>query len=608
MKRLLLPLLILAGCAAGGRDSAKPDPLPEDPERLQEAADGFLEDYSAEFQALYAEWYEGEWAANTYIVEGDDSRVEAAEAARKAYAEFTGSAENILAAQEFLGRGEELEPLQVLQFERMLHLAAANPQTVPEQTAELIAFEGAHVQDLFGYEFLIDGEPVTPNEIDRILRESDDLAEREKAWEASKEVGAALKPGLAHLRDLRNSVVGAMDHPDYYSYQVSEYGMTAEEMNALMLQLNRELRPLYRELHTWARYELAERYGEPVPDLLPAHWLPNRWAQDWSALVEVEGVDLSAALEGKSPAQMIRMGEDFYVSMGFEELPASFWEKSSIEPVAADAPYKKNSHASAWHMDLDQDVRTLMSIEPNAEWYETVHHELGHIYYFLEYANPQVPLLLRQGANRAYHEAVGSQMGLAAMQYPFMKARGLVDAEGQPDEIQLLLREALNNVVFMSFGAGTMPMFEYELYAEELPADEFNAAWWRLAERFQGIAPPTPRGEEHADGLSKTHIHNDAAQYYDYALSYVILYQLHAQIAEDVLGQDPRATNYYGSREAGAFLQEILSVGMTRDWQELLVETTGRELTAEPMLEYYAPLLVWLREQNRGRTYTLAEL
>ena len=150
-----------------------------------------------------------------------------------------------------------------------------------------------------------------------------------------------------------------------------------------------------------------------------------------------------------------------------------------------------------------------------------------------------------------------------------------------------------------------MPAFEHALYAEELPRDRFNAKWWEIASRYQGIAPPSPRGEEHADGLSKTHIHNDPAQYYDYALSYVLLFQLHDYIARNILHQDPRATNYFGNKKVGDFLKRIMKPGATVDWRELLVEATGRELTAEPMLEYFAPLMEWLQEQNRGRQHTL---
>ncbi len=488
----------------------------------------------------------------------------------------------------------------------MLYEAANNPQTVPDLVRERIKLETELIEKLFGFDFTIDGQSVSPNEIDRRLREEDDLAERLKAWNAGKEVGVVLKDGLARVRDLRNQTVEALGYDDYFAYQVSDYGMTEAEMMTLMEQVNRDLYPLYREIHTWARYTLAARYGaDEVPDLLPAHWLPNRWAQDWSALVTVEGADIDRGLATKTAEDLVRQAEQFYVSLGFEALPASFYEKSSLYPLPPDAGYKKNSHASAWHMDRDRDVRSLMSVEPDAGWYETTHHELGHVYYYMAYTNPDVPVLLRRGANRAFHEAVGSLMGLAAMQKPFLAEVGLLPEGGETDQVQALLKEALNYVVFIPFSAGTMSHFEHALYAERLPADQFNARWWALAAQFQGVAPPEPRESRYADAATKTHLIDDPAQYYDYALANLILFQLHDYVAREILHQDPHATNYYGSRAAGDFLRQILTPGATGDWRTLLRQTTGEDLSARPMLTYFEPLMTYLQKENEGRTYTL---
>jgi peptidyl-dipeptidase A len=272
-----------------------------------------------------------------------------------------------------------------------------------------------------------------------------------------------------------------------------------------------------------------------------------------------------------------------------------------------DADYKKNNHASAWHLDLKDDVRSLMSVEPNEEWYETTHHELGHIYYYRSYSNPDVPLLLRGGANRAFHEAVGSMMGLASMQKPYLAQIGILPENSETDQTQKLLKEALNYIVFIPFSTGVMSGFEHDLYTENLPEDEFNKRWWELKKEYQGIVPPASRGEEYADAASKTHIINDAAQYYDYALSYLILFQLHNHIAKDILNQDRHATNYYGNKEVGAFLKDLLEPGATKDWRKLIKETTGGPISAKPMLEYFEPLMSWLKEQNKGREYTLPE-
>jgi peptidyl-dipeptidase A len=126
-------------------------------------------------------------------------------------------------------------------------------------------------------------------------------------------------------------------------------------------------------------------------------------------------------------------------------------------------------------------------------------------------------------------------------------------------------------------------------------------------EKYQGITPPSPRGEEYCDAATKTHINDDAAQYYDYALSYVLLFQLHDHIANKILKQNPHATNYYGSKDVGNFIREIMRPGASVDWRVLLKEKTGDELSAKAMLSYFAPLMAYLKQVNQGRKYALPE-
>ena len=598
MRTVALPLVLLAASACSTPlDSA-----------AQEEARTFLAGYTAAYLELQAAAARAEWDANTHIVEGDETNAARVQATGEALAAFTGSVENIERARALLARRDELGELEVRQLERVLFLAGDNPATAKELVAERIAAETAQNEALYGFTFRLDGAELTPNALDEGLRSETDLARRRALWESSKEVGKGLRPGLVELVRLRNGGVQALGYSDYFAYMASEYGMTTAELAAEIETVNRELRPLFRELHTWTRHELARRFGQPVPDLIPAHWLPNRWGQDWSALVEVEGFDLDPALAAKGPEWLVQQAERFYVSLGFPQLPASFWERSSLYPVAPDAAFKKNTHASAWHIDLQDDVRSLMSVEPNTEWYETTHHELGHVYYYLCYTNPRVPPLLREGANRAYHEAVGSLMGLAAMQPRFAQGIGLeTGGAARPDPTQVLLKEALNYAVFIPWSAGTMFAFEKELY-EGLPSERWNARWWELVARYQGIAPPAPRGEEFCDAATKTHINDDPAAYYDYALSFVLLFQLHDHIARELLHEDPRDTNYYGRKEVGDFLREILTPGSSVDWRELLIEKTGSPLSAKPMLRYFEPLMAWLQKENAGRTATLGDI
>ncbi len=575
----------------------------------QQEVQSFLDSYNQEYRRLYTASSEGQWKVNTHIVEGDTVNAFESRQADEAMAKFTGSTVNSDKARKYLAWEKELTPIQVKQLRKILYLAAGNPESAADQVKKLIAAGTAQTEHLYGYKFSIDGKEVTPNDIDSILADVKDTVMRRKAWESSKAVGASLKDGLVNLRELRNGVVKGLGYPDYFTYQVSDYGMSTEEMIQLLEKFNRELYPLYRELHTYMRYELAAKYGvNNVPDYIPAHWLSNRWGQDWSEMVTVSGLDLDSALKSKDAEWIARQGEKFYVSLGFPSLPNSFWEKSSLYPVAKDAGYKKNTHASAWHMDLEQDVRSLMSITPNAEWYETVHHEYGHIYYYLSYSNPQVPYLLREGANRAYHEALGSMMGLAAMQQPFAAGLGLVDSTVKLDQTKQLLKDALNYVVFIPWSAGTMSHFEYELYAKELPVDQWNSRWWELVKQYQGIVPPSGRDESFCDAATKTHINDDAAQYYDYALSFILLFQLHDHISKNILHQDPHATNYFGNQEIGKLIGDIMRPGSSADWRQMLKDKTGEDLSARAMLDYFAPLMDWLKVQNAGRTCSLPAL
>ncbi|MEI8278613.1 MAG: M2 family metallopeptidase [Bacteroidota bacterium] len=575
---------------------------------VQKEAQKFIDTYTQKYVELYTNCQNAQWKSNIEIKQGDSSNTLAAQKADEAMAAFTGSKENIEKANKYLPLKDKLTDLQKKQLEFILYAAANNPQTIADVVKQRIKAENEQTQKLYGFQYMLDGKKVSTNDIDGILKSETDINKRLAAWEASKEVGKPLKSGLVNLRELRNKTVQALGYHDFFSYQVSDYGMKSDEMMNTMDRLMRELYPLYREMHTWMRYELAQKYhAKDVPDFLPAHWLPNRWGQDWSSTVNVKGINLDSVLRTKSAEWIVKDGEEMYVSIGFPALPKTFWDNSSLYPYPADSSVKKNNHASAWHMDLDKNVRSLMSVETNAEWFETAHHELGHIYYYLTYSNNEVPPLLRQGANRAYHEALGTMMGLAAMQKPFLAGRGLIDPHVKTDSIQMLLKEALNSVVFIFFSSGTMSNFEKAMYADNLSPDQFNHKWWELAKKYQGIVPPSDRAEDYCDAATKTHINDDPAQYYDYALSYILLYQLHNHIAKNILHQDPHATNYYGHKEIGDFIRKIMAPGASKDWRVVLKESTGDELNAKAMLEYFQPLVKWLQEQNKSRKYTLPE-
>jgi peptidyl-dipeptidase A len=571
----------------------------------QEEARAFLDAYVRGWLPLETAAQEAAWAALTDVTEAHTA---AQVAAMQKVNEFVGSRRVIETVAGLLERKDQLDESTVRQLEKARLRAAEAPGTLPEVVKARTEAEARQsaAQDGFVYTRRRPGKPdehPSANDLDRVLGASRDLDERRSTWETSKEIGGPLRDGLLRLRDLRNQVARALGFDDFFALQVADYGMTVPRMMELCDAFVAQVGPLYRALHTWAKHALARRYQADVPaGMIPAHWLPNRWGQNWPGLVD--GVDLDAPFRGKPREYVAEQAERFYLSMGFPKLPASFWAKSDLYPADPKSGRKKNSHASAWHIDLRQDVRSLMSIEPDNYWFNTAHHELGHIYYDLSYSTDRVPYLLRAGANRAFHEGIGDLIGLAAGQRPYLKQMGLLAAEAEKAApVTFLLDAALDgaSIVFLPFAAGTMTHFERDFYAGAIPDDALNDGWWSRVKRFQGIAPPGERPEALCDAATKTHVNDDPAQYYDYAIGTVLKFQLHDHIARKILKQDPRECNYFGSREVGDFLRGILDLGATRDWNAVLREATGEGLSARAMIAYFEPLREWLETENQGR-------
>jgi peptidyl-dipeptidase A len=564
---------------------------------LQERADRFLDVVNATFKALTYVQSQAQWAASTDVTPEHDA---ASEVASKAMAAFAGNPAIITETKNLLAHRDELTPITTRQLEWVLLNAAEAPMTNPKLAADRIAAETQQASIMNSFVFKRDGKPITANEIDDILEKSKDLGERRAVWEASKQSGVALKPGLVKLQRLRNGVARELAYPDYFALQVAKYGMTTEEMVRLQDDFMKELRPLYLQLHTWVKYELAKKYGQPVPKRIPAHWINNRWSQNWTGLVDAANID--DRFKDKSAEWIVKTAERFYTGLGFSPLPATFWTLSDLYPVKPGETRKKNTHASCWHLDLENDIRSLMSVEPNARWFTTAHHELGHGYYFMSYTRPEVPPLLRTGANPSFHEGMGELISLAAGQVPYLKSIGILPADYKADQTAFLLDDALANAVpFIYWASGTMTHWEADVYAKGLPPEQWNARWWQYVRDFQGVDPPGERDEEYCDAATKTHINDNPAYYYSYAIATVLKFQLHDTIARRILKQDPRACNYADNKEVGAFLKGIMEKGATEDWRKVLRDATGEDLSTRAMAEYFKPLMAWLEKQNKGR-------
>src|SRR5207249_3306143 len=268
----------------------------------------------------------------------------AAEATGKAFAAFNGNHAVINEARELLTHQKELSEITVRQLKQLLLNAAEGPMTNPDLVAKRVAAETKQASLMNGFEFKLNGQKTTANQIDDKLEKSTDLAERKAVWETSKEIGPALKENLVKLRGLRNGVAKEMKYPDYFALEVAAYGMTTDEMLKMLDEWMATLGPLYLQLHTWTKYKLAEKYRQPVPKKIPAHWINNRWGQEWPGLVEA--ADIDKYFKDRKPEWIIKTAEQFYTGLGFSPLPQSFWERSDLYPLPPD---RKSTRLNSSH-------------------------------------------------------------------------------------------------------------------------------------------------------------------------------------------------------------------------------------------------------------------
>ena len=410
-----------------------------------------------------------------------------------------------------------------------------------------------------------------------------------KRFGKRRKIGPALKPNLVTLRDLRNGVAKEMKYPDYFSLQVAAYGMTTDEMLKMLDDWMATLRPLYLQLHTWAKYKLAEKFHQPVPKKIPAHWISNRWAQEWPGLVEAANIDKYFKAESRNGSS--RRQNNFTLGSG-SRLCRKVSGKNRICIRFRLIRNERKIPTPRATMSIFRTTFVLYkaSSRIRAGFSPRIMNSVMDITSRLTRGR-KFRYLLRLGAAPGFHEGVGELISLASSQVPYFQSRGVLPHEFNADKTAFLLDDALaRSVPFIYFSCGTMPHWEADIYARNLPPDQWNARWWKYVSEFQGIEPPSPRGEEFCDAATKTHINDTPAYYYNYAFATVFKFQLHDYIARKILHQPPQSCNYADNKEVGAWLNNILKKGGTEDWRKVLKEATGEDISTRAMMEYFKPL------------------
>jgi peptidyl-dipeptidase A len=599
-RRALLPAALLAvflGSACTPTAETGPDAA---------EAQQFVEEANARLHDLSTRAGRAEWVKANFITQ--DTEAIAAEA-NEAYV----TASVALAKQAMRFDGLALDAATRRQLELLKRAITMPSPADPALTRELTQIATRMDSNYGKAQYCPNGaegeDCLDIGEIRAIHQEGRDPEALLDVWIGWRTTSPVIRDDYRRFVELTNRGARELGYADTGELWRSNYDVPPEAFAAEVDRLWQQVLPLYEALHCYVRAQLSAFYGEdtvPLDAPIPAHLLGNMWAQQWGNIFDLvapddadPGYDLTALLqeEGYDALRMVSSGEAFFSSLGFEPLPDTFWERSLFtKPRDREVV----CHASAWNVDEVDDLRIKMCIEVGAEDFQTIHHELGHNYY--QRAYNQQPYIFRGSANDGFHEAIGDGIALSVTPAYLVKI-GLLESEpAMEKDIGLLLRDALDRVAFLPFGL-LVDQWRWGVFSGEIGSDAYNAGWWALREKYQGIRPPVDRPEDLFDPGAKYHIPGNTP-YSRYFLAAILQFQFHRAMCETAGHEGPlNRCTIYGSEEAGRRLNEMLEMGLSRPWPDALEALTGtREMDATAILDYFAPLRAWLDEQNEGLT------
>ncbi|MGZ7091166.1 MAG: M2 family metallopeptidase [Candidatus Angelobacter sp.] len=445
------------------------------------------------------------------------------------------------------------------------------------------------------------------NDLSRIMASSTNPDELLDAWVGWHKISVPMKDKYSRFVQLSNKGATELGFKDTGAMWRSNYDMSPEQFSAEVERLWRQVEPFYVSLHTYVRKQLIKKYGKAAerPDgMIPAHLLGNMWAQEWGNVYPLvapanggQGYDLTQLLKDHKVNElgMVHYGENFFKSLGFAELPPTFWERSLfLKPQDRDVV----CHASAWDVDSKDDLRLKMCIEVKDEDFVTIHHELGHNFYQRAYKDQ--PPLFQDSANDGFHEAVGDTIALSVTP-EYLKEVGLLDTvPPESADIGYLLKQAMDKIAFLPFGL-LIDKWRWEVFSGQITPAQYNKAWWDLKAKYQGVAPPVERSEADFDPGAKYHIASNTP-YVRYFMARILQFQFHRALCQAAGIQGPlHRCSIYKNKAAGERLNKMLSMGKSKPWPDALEAISGqRQMDATAILDYFAPLKKWLDEQNQG--------
>lgn len=606
MKKLFLLLVVMSLAAC---QTEQDSPVKADPDINSNSKNTVTQQDATEFLQTVEDTYikEGEYAARVAWVQANFITEDTVWLGAK-------SIEKMGALQvKFANEAKKFDDLDLpADMRRRLEkikggLTLAAPDDA-EKNAELAQIM-AKLEAMYGAgKYCVEDQCSNLGDLSKVIAESRNHKELLDAWTGWRTISVPMREKYQRMVELANEGAQELGYDDTGAMWRAGYDMPADDFAVELDRLWGQVKPLYDALQCHVRSELTEQYGSEVmgdDGMIPAHLLGNMWAQDWTAVYDLvkpentgETIDVTARLKAHNydAKKMVKTAENFFVSLGLEPLPETFWERSLfLKPQDREVV----CHASAWDIDNEDDIRIKMCIKEDYEDFVTVHHELGHNFYQRAYKDKSI--LYRTGANDGFHEAIGDTIALS-MTPKYFKDIGLIDEVPESDnDLGMLMAKALEKVAFVPFGL-MIDQWRWQVFNGEISADEYNAGWWRLRNQYQGVKAPVERDESQFDPGAKYHIPGNTP-YTRYFLAHILQFQFHRELCKAAgFTGDLHRCSIYNNKAAGEKLIKVLEMGAEKPWQDAMqVIANSREMDATAMLDYFAPLKEWLDEQNKDR-------
>ncbi|XP_054767848.2 angiotensin-converting enzyme-like [Lytechinus pictus] len=445
-------------------------------------------------------------------------------------------------------------------------------------------------------------------DLTEILATSTDWDELMWAWQEFRNIiGKANKPYYVRYVDIANQGARANGYDDLGDYWRSDYG---DDLETQVYELYNAILPLYKQLHAYVRRKLNGIYGSEhvsLTGLLPANVLGDMWGRFWNIYPHVvpypdlPDIDVSDEMvrQNYTVDRLFRMADDFFSSMGLIPANDAFWENSMFE--RPDDGRRVLCHPQAWDFLNREDFRIKMCTEVNMDYFMTVHHELGHIQYAMNYKHQ--PVSFRRGANGAFHEAIGEVIAQSVATPKHLKVVGLFDGDDDPmnvtnTDINFLLKMALQTIGTLPFSLA-LEQWRWDVFSGKTNVSEGTARWWQLKNDLIGVKAPVERTDDDFDAGAMLHI-IISYPFIGYYIRTIIQFQFYQSLCQLAGHTGPlHKCDFYQSTEAGDKLAAMLSLGKSRPWPEAMEALTGqREMKADAILEYFRPLMEWLEKTN----------